>query len=320
MKKKAISGIKPTGTLHLGNYFGAMKQFVDLQEKFDLSIFVADLHALISIHDAEEIRKNTINIVRAYIAAGIDPEKVTIFKQSDIPEVTELCWIFNCLTTMPQLMLAHAYKDAQTKKKDINVGLFDYPILMAADILIHNAEFVPVGKDQVQHVEIAREIARKFNKEFKNLFTEPQEHIVKAVETVPGLDGQKMSKSYNNIIPLFGSTEEISKAVMRIPTDSAAISEPKDINGTLFAIHTLFITPEEKANLVEKYQYGNIGYKDAKEACIASIEAYIGPMRDKYNSITDKEVVDVLIAGKEKVRKQIEFQMKEVRSATGLTI
>lgn len=232
MKKKIlVSGIKPTGQLHIGNYFGAMKQFVDLQNtgEFEIYIFLANYHALNSMQDREGMKKYSFDLICAYLAIGLDPKKVTLYKQSDIPEFAELTWIFNTQTTMPYLMRAHAFKDAEAKSKEISVGTFNYPILMAADILMYDADIVPVGKDQKQHVEMAREIGQKFNRIYgADIFKDPQEYIVEDVETVPGIDGQKMSKSYNNVIPLFGTDEEMVKAIMSIVTDSKSSEDPKN--------------------------------------------------------------------------------------------
>ena len=320
MSKRVISGIKPTGDVHIGNYFGAIKQFVDFQNKSDFEnyFFIADLHALTTVQNNTQLQNNIINIVKTYLAVGLNPKKVTIFKQSDIPEVTELTWIFNCLTTMPQLMRGHSFKDAEAKNKEVSVGLFDYPVLMAADILLNQINIVPVGKDQKQHVEIAREIARKFNNTFGNLFIEPQEYIIEEVETVPGTDGQKMSKSYNNVISLFATYEEIKKAIMSIPTDSASIESPKNPDtNTIYNIHSLFLSDEEREVIRAKYLNGGMGYKEAKDMCIDSIEKFISPIREKFNSISNKEVKKVLEAGQKKIRKEIEKTMEQVRGAVG---
>lgn len=321
MSKLVISGAQPSGSLHIGNYFGALKQFVEFSKTHECRFFLADLHALTSVQDKGTLQKNIYNQVRAYLAIGLDPKHVTIFKQSDIPEVTELAWIFNCLTTMPYLMRAHSYKDAEAKNKEVSVGLFDYPVLMAADILIHNAQIIPVGKDQKQHVEITREIARKFNSTYKKIFVEPQEYSIESVETVPGTDGQKMSKSYGNTIPLFATKEEITKAVMGIPTDSATVAEPKDPHtNIIYKIHSLFLTKEEKKIVEAKYKNGGMGYKEAKDMCIESIESFMSPLLEKYNSITSDEVREVLQKGKEKVRPYIIEQMNKVREAVGISL
>lgn len=321
MSKLVISGAQPSGALHIGNYFGALKQFVEFSKTHECRFFLADLHALTSIQDKGLLQKNIYNQVRAYLAIGLDPEHVTIFKQSDIPEVTELAWIFNCLISMPYLMRAHSYKDAEAKNKEVNVGLFDYPVLMAADILIHNAEIIPVGKDQKQHVEITREIARKFNSTYKPIFVEPQEYSIESVEIVPGTDGQKMSKSYNNTIPLFATLEEITKAVMSIPTDSAGLADPKDPHtNTIYRIHSLFLSKEEKEVVEAKYKNGGMGYKEAKDMCIKSIEEFMAPLRQKYDSISSDQVREVLEKGKQKIRPYVEDQMNRIREAVGLSL
>jgi tryptophanyl-tRNA synthetase len=323
MSKRVISGVKPTGDIHIGNYFGAVKQFVDFQNIPDTEnyFFIADLHALITVQDKEKLNQNIINIVKTYLAVGLDPKKSIIFKQSDVPEVTELAWIFNCLTTVPYLMRAHAFKDAEAKNKEVSMGLFNYPVLMAADILLNQINLVPIGKDNKQHVEIAREIARKFNNTFGELFKEPKEYIVEDVETVPGTDGQKMSKSYNNVIPLFASYEEIKKAVMGIPTDSAGLADSKNPDtNNIYKIHSLFLSPSEKEVVRAKYLNGGMGYKEAKDMCIESIEKFIAPIREKFNSISDKEAKEVLENGKKQIRKEIEPFMNKIREAVGTAL
>ena len=253
-KKVLLSGVKPTGKAHIGNYFGALRQFVDLQDTYQSHIFVANYHALTTVRDAEKLRNYTLDIVLDYLAIGLDPQKTTIFLQSDVPEVTELAWIFNCITTMPYLSRAHAFKDAEAKSKEVNVGTFDYPLLMAADILIQDADVVPTGADQKQHIEIARDTAEKFNNMFGNTFKVPEPLILEKVKTVPGTDGRKMSKSYGNTIPLFGTDEEIKKTVMSIVTDSKTPAEPKDPETcNIFALHKLF-SGDQIADLEKRYR------------------------------------------------------------------
>jgi tryptophanyl-tRNA synthetase len=312
MKKILVSGVKSTGRLHIGNYFGALKQFVNLQEECDARIFVANMHALTSVHNREEMHQNTMDVVLDYLAIGLNPEKVTLYLQSDVPHVAELAWIFECLTTMPELMRAHAFKDAEAKNKDINVGTFNYPLLMAADILAADGEVVPVGKDQIQHVEIAREVARDFNNTFGEVFKEPKELIVESTETVPGTDGNKMSKSYNNTIPLFATDEEIEKAVMSIVTDSGS-----DIPVNVYAIHSLV---RDKASLDALYEEKKGKYKDLKEALIADLKAFIGPIRERRAEWEAKpdEVKRILIDGGIKMRKVVHEKMKDVREKVGL--
>jgi tryptophanyl-tRNA synthetase len=322
MKKVLLSGIKPTGDLHIGNYFGALRQFVDMQNNYESNVFIADYHALTSINDENKhaLRGNISQIAVDYLAAGLDPKKVTLFQQSDVPQVTELCWIFNCITTMPYLMRAHAFKDAEAKNKEINVGVFDYPVLMAADILLANADVVPVGKDQQQHVEIARDLAEKFNRMFGETFKIPKAIILDDVATVPGIDGQKMSKSYGNVIPLFATDEEIEKAVMKIPTDSVGMDDPKSTEGALFKIHKLFLNEEGEKALAGKYQAG-ISYKDAKEALIADIKGFITPMRNnraKWEN-NPKKVQKILDRGGKIAEARAEKIMKEVRKKIGVS-
>ena len=236
-KPVLLSGMKPTGTAHIGNYFGALKQWKDLQEagEHDCYFMIADYHALNFIHDAAQMHALTMELARTLLAIGLDPERVTIFKQSDVPAHTELAWIFDTITTMPYLMRAHAFKDAEAKDKEINVGTFNYPMLMAADILLYDTAVVPVGQDQKQHIEYARDTAEKFNRTFgTETFSLPEPYIVPEVAIVPGTDGQKMSKSYGNTIPLFANSEEIEKAVMGIVTDSSG-EYPENV----YAIHKL---------------------------------------------------------------------------------
>ena len=320
-KKILVSGIKPTGRLHLGNYFGAIKQFVDLQRDYDSHVFLADYHALTSVSSREEMMKNSFDILCAYLAVGLDPKKVTLYRQSSLPEHTELTWMFNCLVTMPWLERAHAYKDGVAKGKEVNVGTFDYPVLMAADILMYDAAVVPVGRDQVQHIEMAREIAGKFNNTFGETFRSPKELLVKEVEVVPGIDGQKMSKSYNNVIPLFGTDEEIKKAVMSIVTDSKAPEEKKVAEeNNVYKIFKLVATPEEREVMRSGFENGGLGYGEAKKMLLEKIYNYFAPMRklyDKYQA-NPKKVYNILARGEKKMRKLAEKKMETVRKLTGL--
>lgn len=322
-KKILVSGIKPTGKLHIGNYFGAIKQFIDLSEEYESYIFIADLHAITTVQDREALKQNILDIAIDYIAAGLDPKKTTIFLQSQVPAHTELAWIFNCITTMPYLMRAHAFKDAEAKNKEINVGIFNYPLLMAADILLYGPDVVPVGNDQKQHVEIARDTAEKFNHVFSSeIFKLPEPLILNDVGVVPGIDGQKMSKSYNNVIGLYDTDEEIKKAVMKIPTDSKDVHEPKDPDTCkIFALHKLFANETELAELRDKYVNGGIGYKDSKELLVTHISRFIKPLRDKRAKVAlDPETIhDILEAGNARARKVAEKTMNEVRKAVGIS-
>ena len=315
-KPVLVSAIKPTGDLHIGNYFGAMRQQVELASsgKYKSLIFVADYHALNSMQDAEEMRRRTRELVMAYIAAGLDPNEITIFKQSDVPAHTELAWIFDTITTMPYLMRAHAYKDAEAKNKEISVGTFNYPILMAADILLYDAAIVPVGQDQKQHVEYARDTAEKFNRTFKDeVFTLPEAYIMPEVAVVPGTDGQKMSKSHGNVIPLFSSTEDLEKRVMGIVTNSSG-ERPENV----YQIHKLVRSKEELAPLYEEHK-GK--YKALKEALILDLERYLAPMRAKYEELQNDPgiVEEVLQRGKIEARAMSEAKMEQVRRAIGVS-
>lgn len=310
-----VSGVKPTGDLHIGNYFGAMRQFVELTKegKYRPFIFVADYHALNTMQDAEEMRRRTRETVMAYLSLGLDPKGVTFFKQSDVPAHTELAWIFDTITTMPYLMRAHAFKDAEAKNKELNVGTFNYPMLMAADILLYDADIVPVGADQKQHIEIARDTAEKFNRVFKtDVFKLPEPYIMPEVAVVPGTDGQKMSKSYGNVIPLFASRDGIVKAVMSIVTDSSG-ERPENV----YAIHKL-VRSESELTTIYGSNAGN--YKALKETLIEDLDRYLAPIRAKYDELKeDPGIVDeVLAQGKIEARAVSEAKMEQVRIAIGV--
>jgi tryptophanyl-tRNA synthetase len=321
-KKVLFSGVKPTGDLHIGNYFGAIRQFVELQHTVETPYYaVVDYHALNSVQDKAMMAKGIIEIARAYLALGLDPKKAIIFKQSDVPEHTELTWIFDTITTMPFLQRAHAYKDAVAKDKEIVVGTFNYPMLMAADILLYDTNIVPVGQDQKQHVEIARDTALKFNHIYGDAFTLPDAHIVEDVAVVPGVDGRKMSKSYGNVIPLFGSDEEIEKAVMSIVTDSKKPEDPKDAEAdNVFKIHKL-VTPEPiLGDLKKRYEEGGMSYKESKEMLIKSLHSFIKPIRDRHAAISDDDVKKVLKHGGLQAREAASEKMKKVRELIGVSL
>lgn len=314
-RKILVSGLQPTGRPHIGNYFGAMRQFVELQHQYKSYIFIADLHALTTVQDRETLEENTAAVLLDYMAIGLDPKEVVIFKQSDVPEVAELAWIFNCITTVPYLERAHAYKDAVASgKKEATVGLFDYPLLMAADILIHDADVVPVGQDQKQHIEITRDTAEKFNRVFGETFKLPKPLILDKVATVPGTDGRKMSKSYGNTIPLFASDEEIEKIVMSIVTDSKSPEEPKDPEtDNVFALHKLFTEGPEFEDLKERYEAGGIGYKESKDLLVRNIIKALTPMRERRQALEEdkKAVLEVLKEGGNEASASIEKKCKK---------
>ena len=310
--------MQSTGRIHIGNYFGALKQFVDLQDQYECFIFIANIHSLTGLPSKQTLIDDTRNLVLDYLAAGLDPAKVTIFKQSDVPAHTSLAWIFNNFVTPAYLERAHAFKDAENKKKEINVGTFTYPVLMAADILLYNTDVVPVGKDQKQHIEYARDIALKFNNQYGELFKLPSELILEHVETVPGTDGQKMSKSYGNTIPLSATDEEITKAVMSIPTDSRRPDEEKDPESmVLYQIHKLFDPSDE---LRAQYRQG-LGYGDAKKMLIADIIAFVTPMRERRKQYEDnpKLVEEILLQGAMKANEIAMKKLTDVYEAIGLT-
>lgn len=318
---RLVTGIKPTGDIHVGNYFGAMRQLVELQDgsDYDSYIFVADFHGLNQVQNAQELSAASLDIATAYLAVGLDPRKVVLFRQSDVPQHAELCWIFNTFTPMATLELAHAYKDALANNKPANVGLFDYPILMAADILMYDAAVVPVGNDQRQHIEIAREVARDFNRIFGETFVEPKELIKEDVAIVPGTDGRKMSKSYKNTIGLFDTDEATKKAAMSIVTDSKGTDEPKDpATCNVFALHKLF-SVEQLPGLEERYKAGTISYKESKEILADNINAYLKPIREKKRELDENPdtVRSVLKDGALKAGALAQKKMNDVRVKTG---
>lgn len=313
--KKMLSGVKPSGRPHLGNYFGAMKQFVDMQGEYDESfVFIADYHALNTVQDREEMRKNILELMIDHLAIGLDPQKVTLYQQSRIPQHTELCWIFDTITMMPYLERAHAYKNAKANGVDINVGTFNYPLLMAADILMYDADVVPVGRDQKQHIEFTRDIAEKFNKIYGETFKLPEPKILEEVETVPGTDGRKMSKSYGNTIQLFATRDEIEKAVMSIVTSSDG-DKPENV----YAIHKLFKSEEELTPIYEQHK-GRFG--DLKKILIEDIDAFISPMRERREEIAKDvdRVKEILNNGANIAHELAETKMQLVRDKLGVTL
>jgi tryptophanyl-tRNA synthetase len=314
--KTILSGVKPTGRPHIGNYFGAMKQFVDLQNQNEGKNYfmIVDYHALNFIQNAEEMRSLTLDVAIDFLAIGLDPQKSIIFKQSDVAEHTELTWIFDTLTTVPYLKRAHAYKDAVAKagEESVSAGTFTYPMLMAADILLYDTDVVPVGQDQKQHIEFARDTAEKFNRIFGETFKLPEEYIMKEVETVPGIDGKKMSKSYGNTIGLFAEDSEIEEKVMAIVTDSKA-QYPENV----FHIHKLF----RPASELDKIYDENKGkYKILKEMLIEDMKNFIRPLREKRAKIaSDVDLVKkVLEEGKQKASDVASQKMAEVKKAIGV--
>ncbi len=318
---RSLSGIQPSGILHIGNYFGAIKQFVDFQDKYEGFYFLANYHALTSSPDGETLKKNTINALLDYLALGLNPEKSVIFLQSDVPEHTELAWILANVTPMGLLERAHSYKDKTAKGIKPNVGLFTYPVLMAADILMYEPDIVPVGKDQKQHLEITRDIAIKFNETYgKEVFKLPQEKIVENLAVVPGVDGDKMSKSYGNVINMFIPKKEIKKQIMSIVTDSTPLEEPKNPDNNITKLYALFSTEAEVEEMRQKFLAGNYGYGHGKNELFDKFMDYFTPFREKREQLEKNMdyVYAILKDGALKARSVASKKMEEVRSVAGL--
>lgn len=323
-KKILVSGIQATGKLHFGNYFGAMKQNIDLANsgEYESYIFVADYHALTTVKDKNALRESSLEIAAAYIACGLDLTKATLFRQSSVPEHTELAWMFNNVVTMPYLMRAHAFKDHEAKDKEVNLGLFDYPVLMAADILIYQADVVPVGADQKQHVEYARDIAGFYNRAWSvEQFKLPKDMILESVATIPGVDGAKMSKSKGNVVSLFGTDEEVKKAVMGIVTDSARPEDKKNADeNNIFNIHKHFLDEDGTAALRAKFENGGYGYKEAKEELLATIMEWRAGKKEKFDDLIAHpgKIQSILEEGGKAARLRAQETMKQVREQVGL--
>lgn len=319
--KRVLSGVQPSGKPHIGNYFGAIKQHIEMQNEYQCFYMIADLHALTTIRDAETMFQNTINLTLDYLALGLDPAKTVYFRQSDVPAHAELCWIFDCITHIGFLERAHAWKDAQAKaKKEISVGLFNYPILQAADIMLYKPSLVPVGQDQKQHVEMTRDVAQKFNQTFGEVFELPDPYIKKTVAVVPGTDGEKMSKSYGNVIEMFADDATLKKQVMSIVTDSKGLDEPKDTKTChVFQLYKLFTSEAEQKEMTEKYQAGGFGYGDAKKALLAKILEYFGEAREKRIQLSKNldYVHDVLREGAQKANATANQTLAEVKEKIG---
>jgi len=321
-QSRVLSGVKPTGRTHLGNYFGAMKQFVDLQNENENLIFIADYHALIGVREPEKMSEYILEIALDYLTIGLDPKKTIIFQQSRVSEHTELAQVLNCLTPFSELTRAHAYKDAVAKNEKINVGLFTYPVLMAADILLYDTDKVPVGRDQAQHLEMASDLAKRFNAAYGETFTIPKPYILKHVETIPGLDGRKMSKSYGNTIELFEPAESLRKKIMGIKTGSERLGQPLNPETDIvFALHKL-LSPEELPEIRQRYETGTIGYKESKEILLKNAEVLIGPLRIRREKIAKNmnTVYRALDHGAKKAQKIAARKMEIVRTKIGVQI
>ncbi|MGH9369675.1 MAG: tryptophan--tRNA ligase [Thermoanaerobaculia bacterium] len=319
-RARILSGVQPSGKLHLGNYFGAIRQHIALQEEGECFFFIADLHALTTIQDRRALSENVRAVALDYLALGLDPDRTAFFRQSDIPEVTELAWILSTVTGMGLLERAHSYKDKLARGLAPSVGLFTYPLLMAADILLYKSNLVPVGQDQVQHIEMTRDMAGYFNQTYRKVFPLPEARLDRA-PLVPGTDGKKMSKSYGNTIEIFAEGKALASTVMRVITDSTPVEAPKDPEkDNVFALYALFATDAEKEALAARYRAGGMGYGEAKKMLIEKIDSHFAGARRKRKELaSDPAVVDAVLArGAERARAVASETLREVREATGL--
>ena len=315
-----LSGVQPSGKLHIGNYFGAVKQHIALQENGNAFYFIADYHALTTTQEPNVLREYTRDVALDYLSLGLDPEKAVFFRQSDVPEVTELAWILGTVTNIGLLERAVSYKEKVEKGIEASVGLFTYPMLMAADILIYLSNVVPVGKDQVQHIEMTQDIAGKFNRQYGEVFPIP-DYRLDVGSKVPGTDGQKMSKSYRNTIEIFAEGKALEKPVKSIVTDSSTVAEPKNPSRcTVFALYSLFASDEEKETLASRYRAGGMGYGEAKKQLYEKIDSYFRPARQRRKELAEdpRYVESVLERGAERARREAEKTMERVREAVGL--
>jgi tryptophanyl-tRNA synthetase len=320
---RVLSGIQPSGSLHIGNYFGAMRQHIQLQAEHDCFYFIADYHALTSNPKPSEVSQRALDVTMDYLALGLDTEKTVFWRQSDVPEVTELTWLLSCVTPMGLLQRCTSYKEKVAQGISPNHGLFAYPVLQAADILIYQSDLVPVGADQKQHIEVTRDIAIRFNNAYGEIFTVPAEHIIESVAVVPGTDGQKMSKSYGNTIEMFEPEKSLSKKVMRIVTDSTAVDEPKDPDKcNVFALLKLVASSEESAEWEKRYRDGGMGYSEAKKRLAELLIDYFKPYRQKRAELEGNidYVTEVLVNGAERAKAVAAKTLAQARKAVGLGV
>jgi len=319
---RVLSGIQPSGRLHIGNYFGAMRQHMRLQNEGNQCLyFIANYHALTSVSTGEQLRDYTHEVARGYLAVGLDPDKSIFFRQSDVPEVTELTWILSCLTPMGLLQRCVSYKDKIAQGLSPNHGLFAYPVLQAADILIYNSHLVPVGQDQKQHLEVTRDLALRFNNAYGEILTVPEAHILAETAVVPGLDGRKMSKSYDNTLELVEPANKTKKKIMRIVTDSTPVDDPKDPDKCIvFALLNLVADDQERQYWRDRYLKGHMGYGEAKKRAAELTNELLDPFRQRYQQMENDPdyVEDVLRQGGKKAREIAQNVMEKVRSATGI--
>lgn len=321
LNMRVLSGIQPSGKLHIGNYFGMMKPALDLQNQGEAYLFIANYHALTTVTDPQQLRERSLDVALDLLACGLDTERTLLYRQSDIPEVTELTWLLSVITPMGLLERCHSYKDKLAKGIAPNHGLFAYPVLMAADILIMQSNLIPVGRDQKQHVEVTRDIAIKFNNQYGEVFTVPEPSIREDVAVVPGLDGQKMSKSYHNTVEIFGAPKEVRARIMRIVTDSKTVDEPKDPEKcNVFALYKLFADAAQREEMAARYRAGGLGYGEVKKALHERFEAHFGPIRAKRLELEKNldYVEGVLQKGAERARVEARKTLKKARQAVGL--
>ncbi len=320
---RALSGVQPSGKIHIGNYFGAIRQYVQLQQEHEGFYFIANYHALTTIRNAEEMRQQTSGLAADYLALGLDPDQATLFLQSDVPEVTELAWVLSTVTPMGLLERCHAYKDKIAQGLPADHGLFAYPTLMAADILIYDSNLVPVGQDQKQHVEVTRDIGERFNNTYGQTLVIPEAYILKDTATVVGIDGRKMSKSYDNTICIFDPEEQVRKRIMGIVTDSTPVEDPKDPDEcSVYALYCLFADEEQKQEMAERYRAGGLGYGDAKKELFGCFMDCFGEARKRREKLAKdmSYVVEVLKQGAAKARPVAQQTMERVRQACGVNI
>jgi tryptophanyl-tRNA synthetase len=321
-KPRILSGVQPSGKLHLGNYFGAIRQHIALQDEGECFFFIADYHALTTVQEPKKLRELVRGVALDYLALGLDPGKTAFFRQSDVPQVAELAWILSTVTGMGLLERAHSYKDKLSRGIPASAGLFVYPVLMAADILIYRSNVVPVGQDQVQHIEMTRDMAGYFNQTWKKVFPLPEARLDRS-PVVPGTDGKKMSKSYGNTIDIFAEGAELKSSVMRIVTDSTPVESPKDPEkDSVFALYALLASPDERDALAARYRAGGLGYGDAKKMLIAKIDEMFSPARARRRELEKEpeKVEAVLRRGAEKANAVADRTMREVREAVGLRL
>lgn len=319
---RILSGIQPSGSLHIGNFFGMMRKMIAYQENNELFAFIANLHGMTSVFEGKTLAKGTMELATNFLALGLDPEKAVFWVQSDVPEVVELTWYLSNVTPVGLLERSHSYKDKIARGIAPNAGLFTYPILMAADILLFQADRVPVGKDQKQHLEITRDIAIKFNNAYGETFVVPEAEIDDTVAVIPGIDGQKMSKSYGNTIEIFSEKNVLKKRVMSIVTDSTPVEEPKNpYKCNVFAIYEHFVSPDAVSGLADRYKKGGVGYGEVKKELVELIWKYFAPYRERHEELIKDQsgVRKILLEGAEKARYHAEKTMCKVRKKVGAT-